>query len=267
MKIVHWVMWAVLAAVPGLAISAPAQQPGPGGPAVGAAMLQTSLGIVADGRDGAGAGVLVRAVTPGGVAEWLGVRAGDRLVSVNGQALGNAGAPHAAIDRVLAGADGGISLELVRDGERVALAGHVDHAGTGPSDVAAQVDGCGWVSTQGVQPRVSRGIFPAEITQINGRSTPLDVQNRHQVPAGRNVLVVREFIDRHRISVADAQRIERMQRREQARAYKVLVVDVEPGTRYWVGAQLLADRLDPDSIRANAYWQPVVWESRPEACH
>ena len=45
------------------------------------------------------------------------------------------------------------------------------------------------------------------------------------------------------------------------------MVDVEPGVRYSVGAELLSDKLDPESIRANAYWQPVVWESRPEACN
>src|SRR5690606_9470804 len=84
--------------------------------------------------------------------------------------------------------------------------------------------------------------------------------------AGRNVLVVQEFIDRHRIPTADVRRIQRMQARESARAYKVLVVDVEPGTRYSIGAELIEEGLTPEAIRENAFWQPVVWESRPEAC-
>ena len=36
----------------------------------------------------------------------------------------------------------------------------------------------------------------------HGRSTPLVPQNRHEVPVGRQVLVVREEIDRHRIPSA-----------------------------------------------------------------
>ena len=57
-----------------------------------------------------------------------------------------------------------------------------------------------------------------------------------------------------------------MQRRERARAYKPLVVDVQPGTTYKIGARLLRDRLDADSIRAKAYWEPVVWAVDPDAC-
>lgn len=268
MKFVHMLMWAALAAAPvSIATAAPAADADAPSPAAAVSMLQSGLGIVADGRDRTGDGVLVRAVTPGGAAERLGVRPGDRLVSINGQPLGNAAAPHALLDRLADSSGGEVRLELLRDGRTVALAGSVGQSGDAPAVAQAAVEGCGWVSTVGVPPRVSRNIFDAVITQINGQSTPLEVQNRYRVPAGRNVLVVQEFIDRHRISMADVQRIHRMQRRESARAYKVLVVDVEPGVRYSVGAELLEDRLDPQGIRENAYWQPVVWESRPEACN
>lgn len=268
MKTLNVLIWVALAGTPAsFANAVPATDADGAAAPAAASLLQSSLGIVADGRNSAGNGVLVRAVTPGGTAERLGVRAGDRLVSVNGERLDGARSPDALLSGMLPGGDGEVRLELLRDGHGVSLAGPAGQREGGWEAPGDAVEGCGWVSTVGVQPRVSRQVFPAVITQINGRSTPLDVQNRHQVPAGPNVLVVQEFIDRHRISYADAQRIQRMQSRERARAYKVLVVDVEPGVRYSVGAELLSDKLDPESIRANAYWQPVVWESRPEPCN
>ena len=33
-----------------------------------------------------------------------------------------------------------------------------------------------------------------------------------------------------------------------------------------IGARLLRDRLDTQSLRENAYWEPVVWEEVPEIC-
>jgi len=260
MKIAYLLMWAVLAATPaGAAISAPLAGEKAPAPLAAGSMLQAGLGIVVDGRDPE-EGLLVRALTPGGTAERLGVRVGDRLVAVNGQRIEGVRMTHAMLDSLAAAADGQVRLELLRDGQAVSLAGPAVEAGTAVSQ------GCGWVSTVGVPPRVTRKIFPAAITQINGRSTPLEEQNRYRVPAGRNVLVVQEFIDRHRIPTADVRRIQRMQARESARAYKVLVVDVEPGTRYSIGAELIEEGLTPEAIRENAFWQPVVWESRPEAC-
>ena len=90
--------------------------------------------------------------------------------------------------------------------------------------------------------------------------------NRHRVDPGRHVLTVRELVDRTWLNRTQARTIEMMQRRERARAYKPLVVDVQPGTTYKIGARLLRDRLDADSIRANAYWEPVVWAVDPDAC-
>lgn len=265
MKMVHVLFLAAAAA-----LWAPEARAAPGLPALVTAVpavSQWSLGLVADGRRTGEEGVRVLAVSPGGTAERLGIVAGDRLVAVNGQSLSGVQAPNALFERVLAQSGGEVRLDVLRDGTAMTLAGRADQGPGGAPGPAQSVAGCGWVTDQGVQPRVSRGIFNAEITQINGESTPLHGQNRHRTEAGRNVLVVRELIDRHRISRADTRRIQRMQNRESVRAYKVLVVDVEPGMRYSVGARLLPDRMDPDSIRANAYWEPVVWETRPEACN
>lgn len=244
-------------AAPGLALAEPAAV------AVTVAASQWSLGLVADGRRTGEDGVMVLAVTPGGAAERMGVQVGDRLLAINGQPLTGVQAPNSLFERTLAAGNGEVELELVREGSPMTLAGRARDTLSTPAGSAL---GCGYVSTVGVPPRMSRNIYQAEITQINGKSTPLEPLNRYRIPAGRHVVVVRELVDRHRISRADSQRIHRMQRREGARAYKVLVVDVEPGMRYSVGAELLQDQMDPDSIRANAWWQPVVWESRPEAC-
>lgn len=223
---------------------------------------QWGLGIVADGRRAGEEGVLVLAVSPDSPAERMDVRVGDRLIAINGQPLAGVRSPNALIQEVAAGSGGDVRLELERDGRRMTLSGPASGGEAAP----APPEGCGYVSTLGVPPRVSRNIYQAEITQINGRSTPLQPVNRHRLPAGRHVLVVREFIDDMRVSDVQMHRIRQMKRREAAGAYKTLVVDVEPGTRYSVGAQLFEDRLDPESIRDNAYWEPVVWESRPERC-
>lgn len=231
-----------------------------------AATARWELGLVLDGRRTGDRGVIVMAVSPGSAAERMGVQVGDRLLAVNGRALAGASSPNALVAQTLADGDGDARLQVERDRRTLELSGRADDALAAAQARTGGATGCGYVSEIGVHPRVSRNIFPAEITMINGRSTPLSQQNRHQVPAGRQVLVVREFIDRHRLQGNELLRMDRMKRLRGARAYKTLVVDVEPGMRYSIGAELLPDRLDPDSIRANAYWQPVVWESRPEAC-
>lgn len=230
------------------------------------AISQWSLGLVIDGRRSTEDGVRVLALSPGGTAERIGVQVGDRLLAINGQSLARARVSNSLFESALADGNGEVQLEVERDGTPLTLSGRADEATAVAGNQAAAQLGCGYVSTVGVPPRVSRNIFRAEITQIDGDSTPLEPLNRYQVPAGRHVVVVREFIDRHLISRGDAQRIHRVQRREGARAYKVLVVDVEPGTRYSIGAEWLPERMSPDEIRDHDWWQPVVWESRAEEC-
>lgn len=260
----------ILAGLVALGLPAAKAAPGmvPMGPALAVsavpAVLQWSLGLVVDGRGAGEDGVRVVALSPQGAAERMGVQVGDRLLAVNGESLVGVQAPSALFERAVAAGDGEVRLEVERGGTPLVLAGRADDAM--PVQGAAAQASCGYVSAVGVQPRMSRNIFEAEITQINGESTPLQPLNRYRVPAGRNVVVVREFIDRHLLPNADVQRIHRVQRREGKRAYKVLVVDVEPGTRYSIGAEWLPGRMSPDEIRDHDWWQPVVWESRPEAC-
>lgn len=222
------------------------------------------LGAVVDVRQASANGVTILAVTPGGAADRLGLHAGDKLRAVNGRRLDNTTKPSSTLESALQEGNGALRVEAVRNGRTLALSGRADAAALAPQKEARS---CGYVSAlTGVVPR-SRGVFQAEITQIDGNSTPLlQPANRHRVKTGKHVLVVREFIDPARLGTAQLQQIAKMKKFAMARAYKSLVIDVEPGISYRIGARLLKDKLDTQSIRDNAYWEPVVWEKVPEAC-
>jgi membrane-associated protease RseP (regulator of RpoE activity) len=228
-----------------------------------AARVRYELGAVVDVRQASANGATILAITPGGAADRLGLRAGDKLRAVNGRRLDSAPKPSSTLESALQEGNGALRVEAVRNGKTLALSGRADAV-----DPATQkgARSCGYVSTlAGVVPR-SKGVFQAEITQIDGNSTPLQPTNRHRVKTGKRVLVVREFIDPARLNSAQLQQIAKMKKFAMARAYKSLVVDVEPGVSYRIGARLLKDKLDTQSIRDNAYWEPVVWEKVPEAC-
>lgn len=227
------------------------------------AQARYELGAVVDVRQASANGVTILAVTPGGAADRLGLRAGDRLRAVNGRRLDNTSKPSSTLESALQEDNGALRVEAVRNGKTLALSGRADAANPEPREGAQS---CGYVSTRaGVVPR-SKGVFEAEITQIDGRSTPLQPTNRHRVGTGKHVLVVREFIDPARLNSAQLQQIAKMKKFALARAYKSLVIDVEPGISYRIGARLLKDKLDTQSIRDNAYWEPVIWEKVPQAC-
>ncbi|KAF1712978.1 PDZ domain-containing protein [Pseudoxanthomonas sacheonensis] len=228
-----------------------------------AAQTRYELGAVVDVRQASANGVTILAITPGGAADRLGLRAGDKLRAVNGRRLDGTPKPSSALESALQEGNGALRVEAVRNGKTLALSGRADAANPA---LRKGAQACGYASTRaGVVPR-SKGIFEAEITQIDGRSTPLQPTNRHRVDTGKHVLVVREFIDPTYLNSAQLQQIAKMKKFALARAYKSLVIDVEPGIGYRIGARLLKDKLDTQSIRDNAYWEPVVWEKVPEAC-
>lgn len=206
-------------------------------------------------------GLTVMAVTPGGGAERMKLRAGDRLVSINGVSLDTL-TPTSTVKQALAAGGGSVRLEVARDG-RTFVADDRIPASTQPT--AAPL-GCGYVTNQGPTPTLSENVFPVVISQIAGASTPLRRVNRHRVEAGRQVLVLAEEIPSTRFSSIQLIQRQRMLRQLDARAYKALILDVEPGMKYYVGAQLLPDRTDRASMLANEYWRPVVWKQVPERC-
>lgn len=224
------------------------------------------LGAVTDVRRTDDQGIAVLAVTPGGAAERIGLRVNDRLRAINGRTLAGASQPNQELRDALAGSGGRIRLEVLRDGGLLTLSGSLDGGAQPASASVPTGDGCGYVSTIDAPPRMSEFIFHGRITMIDGVSTALFPTNRHRLSVGRHVLVVSENIDEIRFSDTQKRHRSLMQRYKRKGAYKALVVDIETDTRYSIGARLLRDRMDNESIRNNEYWEPVVWGSRPEPC-
>ena len=220
-----------------------------------------ALGAVVDSRNPSAEGLVVLAVTPDAAADRIGLHVGDRLLAINGRRLDDAPRPSATLDGALQEGNGALRLEVMRDGRKLLLSGRADMIAAGG---AAQA--CGYVSDQqGVVPR-SQDIFDVEITQIEGRSTPLQASSRHRVAAGKRVLVVRELVPWNYLNSSQLQQIRKMKKFAFARAYKSLVVEVQPGTSHRIGARLIREKLDTKGIRDNAYWEPVVWSTAPESC-
>ena len=93
------------------------------------------------------------------------------------------------------------------------------------------------------------------------------VRDAYRLQPGRHVLVVAESISPSRLTTAQLTQIRRMQQRKDFTGFfKPLFVDVAPDTLQRVGVRLIRDRLDTESIRANLYWEPVVWEEIARAC-
>ena len=219
------------------------------------------LDAVLDSRATHVDGLPVMAVTPGGAAQRMGIANGDRILAINGRPLANVASPARALDDALQASNGRAEVLLLRDGRRLTLQGALSNAAATPAP-----RGCGYVSDSDPTPRVTEGVYTGEITQVDGRSTPATGSNRLRMPAGQHVLVVREFIPDQWFTSGQLRARRLMKQRTLAKAYKAIVIDVKPDTRYSVGTRLLRDKLDNASIRDNAYWEPVVYATRAEAC-
>ena len=219
-------------------------------------------------------GVPVLAVTPGGNAAQLGLRAGDRILAVDGEALAHAeggAAAHALQQRLDAGVER-LRLTVARDGSNHELAGPLrSHVLPGyrlelgsalaAASVAAAADSrdCGRVSVFDTAPRAQH-IYPAVLIAVDGRLPGPTSGPSWRVPAGRHVLTVAERIDSEQFG--DLQRFQRDRRSDGG--YKELEIVVEPNTTYRIGARFILDRRS--SIRDNGYWEPVVYAELGEPC-
>lgn len=233
------------------------------------AQVRYELGAVVDVRSSRGAGLPILAVTPEGAATRIGMKVGDRLVALNGVRLDGTAAPAPLLEQAMQSGQGRITAAVMRGTATQTLQGAADIVAVpayrleiGPDAKGA----CGFVTVRAGTVPKTRNIFRAEITTIDGRSTPLQSTNRHQLAAGRHVLVVQELIDTNRVSPSQLVQIAKMKRFAMAKAYKPLVIDIKPNTSYRIGARLLRDKLDVQSLRDNAYWEPVVWEEVAERC-
>lgn len=234
------------------------------------AQVRYELGAVVDVRQADAAGPRVVAITPGGAAERIGLRPGDRLLRVNGVKLANATDLAVRLPAAVAKDGGRLEIAGTRGGQALALSGEADAMGIPAYKLVigeAATGSCGYVSSRDLPPR-SKQLYPATITRIDGRSTSGSANtDRFGLSAGRHVLTVAENLDRAHMSTSQVTQIAKLQHFTFAPTYKSLVVDIKPGYHYRIASRLVPDRMNAAGIRANAYWEPVVWAKRAENCH
>lgn len=247
--------------------------------------LGAVLDLAADGR-----GAAVLAVSPGGAAERLGLRRGDRVLVLNGVELRGNDDAELLHDALEAG-EGGLVLRIERDGVEQELRGLADST-TLPgyqlllAGVSESSSNCGRVNVLDVFPR-SQDIFPVTVIAIDGRypgdgpSFRLD-PGLHRVTVAENIdsrefnalgLAVRNRSGRS--GPPDLYRPASPQGPLDAQPdpaagpaggtrYKDLEIDVRPGITYRIAAQMLSD--DSSMVRRFAFWRPILWKESAEVC-
>ncbi len=83
----------------------------------------------------------------------------------------------------------------------------------------------------------------------------------YRLAVGKHVLKVSEAIDYDRFTGWENTRRGQLFRHER---YKYLELDVKPNTTYRLGVKFFRDK--KQDIRAQRYWEPVVWEEVEETC-
>lgn len=239
----------------------------------------SDFGLLVD-RDNAD-GLLVLGTLPGGSAERLGLRAGDRLLTANDVDLrGRGGSQRMREFLDNPDSSGRVDLRVLREGREQQLAGSIDsvslpamrvvltadtvtdigadteRAGHVPGDPQSS---CGRVTTLSVAPR-SRNLFPARLINVDGEIPGTSGQQTYRLTPGRHALLVAEAIEPEQFSgIANMQR-----GRRSADNHKLLEVDIQPGVTYFLAARFHRDR--SDRILEGTYWQPVLWKERAESC-
>jgi hypothetical protein len=245
---------------------------------------QVDFGAILDVRHRADAdtGLPVLAVTPGGSADRLGLRAGDRVIAVNAVELrglgadahGRAQAARLLREELVASADD-VELRVQRAGSEIRLRGAVRvvqlpayrldlGAALASASLAAAPEGdaasrCGRVSTFDIAPR-SQHLYRAVLIAIDGELPGPTSAESFRLEPGPHRLTLGEAIDHKQFdTIALRQRDGRQRDR-----YKELGIMVQPGVTYRVAARLVPEKRN--SIRDGAYWEPVVWKESAEPC-
>ncbi|MGA9421611.1 MAG: PDZ domain-containing protein, partial [Rhodanobacteraceae bacterium] len=259
----------------------------------------SNLGVLVDSANAHGArdGLHVLAITPGGAAEHMGLRAGDTLLAVNGQSLvdrGSDGSGRAEAASVLRGAvdqqrpDAVLHMRIRRGGNVQPISGAlatvylpamhltvgegVDVASAAPdattgmtaSYSASQSPTRDAASASGCG-RISvfdvaprqRHLHAATLIAIDGGLPGPGGTKSFRVAAGSHTLKVAERIESRYLSFSD-------RLRNAAPNYKTLTVDVEPDTTYFLAARLNADKRT--EWKDGEYWDPVIWQQSQESC-
>jgi hypothetical protein len=248
----------------------------------------SNLGLLVDSKGGAGDGLHVLAVTPGGNAERMGLHAGDVLLALNGASLSSTDGATTLRRTVDALPDGGrLDFNVRRDGHSenvggtsasmylpamhlsvgsgTALASNAGDAGArgsapgsygnGPADTS---QGCGRINDFDVAPR-GQGLHKATIIAIDNHAPGPHGSQSYQVSAGPHTLKIGENIEERYFSFNSRQRNAQV-----GGGYKTIEVNVAPDTTYLVAARLNEDKRDNPAN--GAYWDPVVWKEVAETC-
>ncbi len=232
-----------------------------------AARTHHELGAVVDARPADGGMPRVLAITPGSAAARLDLRVGDRLLRVNGTKLladqGTARALPAALQ-----ADGGrIALLVERGSQQLLFDGALDRVDTPAYQLSISPlpasEGCGRINLA-LKPPLSESIYPIFLHSIDGRlGGPLlnSLDGVYRLRAGRHLIKLSEEIPDDRFWGA-ASNHRRQQQRNQR--FKTLEIDVQINTTYRIGARFNKDKAD--SVKDQAYWEPVIWKEFEENC-
>ena len=241
----------------------------------------SNLGLLVDSKGGAADGLHVLAVTPGGNAERMGLRAGDVLVALNGTALSSTDGAATLRNTVDTLPDGSrLDFDVRRGGRTTSIAGAASSTylpamhlsvgsgtalaaagsqqgayGHGPADTS---QGCGRINDFDVAPRGQR-LHKATIIAIDNHAPGPHGSQSYPVSAGPHTLKVAENIEERYFSFNSRQRNAQV-----GGGYKTIEVNVAPDTTYLVAARLNEDQRDNPAN--GAYWDPVVWKEVPETC-
>jgi hypothetical protein len=227
------------------------------------ARVRHELGAVIDARPADGGLPRVMAITPGGAADRMRLAVGDRLLAVHGEPLSGGDAAE-ILRRGVQDDARPLALQVQRGSAVLEVEGYVDRVDVPAYRLEVQPSAargsCARISQTLTPPR-SEQLFPAVLHEIDGRLPGPLSNDTFRVKPGRRVLKITEAIPAREFRGSENQRRSGLMRHER---FKYLTIDVQPDTIYWIGVKFDQDKTQP--VRDQAYWEPVVWKSRPQAC-
>jgi len=249
-----------------------------------------NLGLLVDSANAERArdGLRVLGVTPRSAAQRMGIKAGDRIVAVNGTSLVGLGADAAghaqaavAMRTLIDSLPDGTVLEfgIQREDKPLSLRGELStivlppiHLKVGRDELLASTNtavsrrepqndggasGCGRFNDFDVAPS-QRDLYGVKLLMIDGVSTGPAGVHQFRVSAGTHVVKVVELIP------AKVYRRLNPTRLGDGPEVKTLTVEVKADTTYYLAAKFNEDKRN--SRVGGEYWDPVVWRETPDKC-
>lgn len=249
-----------------------------------------NLGLLVDSANAERArdGLRVLGVTPRSAAQRMGIKAGDRIVAVNGTGLVGLGADAAGhaqaavtmrtlVDTL---SDGSVlEFGLQREDKPLTLRGELStivlppiHLKVGRDELLASTSqnvsrrepqndggnsGCGRFNDFDVAPS-QRDLYGVKLLMIDGISTGPAGVHQFRVSAGTHVVKVVELIP------AKVYRRLNPTRLGDGPEVKTLTVNVKADTTYYLAAKFNEEKRN--SRVGGEYWDPVVWRETPDKC-